>query len=93
MAPAITVTKRDGTEQKFSQSKIKLAVAKTAKRAGIPRELTAYIQNNLPKEIQNDLRGKKEVDSSEIRDLVLANLREKSELMQEIVKEFRAYKK
>ncbi|MBI5354911.1 MAG: hypothetical protein HZB68_00460 [Candidatus Aenigmarchaeota archaeon] len=93
MAPAITVTKRDGTEQKFSQSKIKQAVSKTAKRVGMPKELATYIQNNLPKEIQHELRGKKEVDSSEIRDLVLSNLKEKSELMQEIVREFRGHKK
>lgn len=88
-----TVLKSDGSEQKFSQTKIRLAVAKAAKRTGIPKELTVYIQRNLPKEIQNELRGKKEVGSSEIRNLVLDNLREKSEFLQEIVKEFRAYKK
>lgn len=88
-----TVLKSDGSEQKFSQSKIRLAVAKAAKRTDVPKELTSYIQNNLPKEIQRELRGKKEVDSSEIRDLVLDNLKGKSEFLQEIVKEFRAYKK
>ncbi len=90
---SIIVTKNDGSEQRFSQTKIKLAVAKAAKRTGIPKEFSDYIQKNVPREIEKDLKGKKEVDSSEIRGLVLENLKQKSALLQEIVKEFRDYGK
>lgn len=89
----VNVIKRDGSEQRFAQNKIKNAVAKAAKRAGAPRELINYVQKELPKEIQKELKGKKEVDSSEIRGLVLESLKQTAGQLEEIEREFRGHQK
>jgi transcriptional repressor NrdR len=74
----ITVIKRNGDRESFDRSKLLRGVMRACEKTGVPLEQTEALVDEIEAELQQ--RAVREVNSNEIGELVLQNLRSLSEV-------------
>lgn len=72
----ITVTKREGENEKFSEGKIREGVEKAAKKTSIDEDQVEEVVEAVKEEI----RGKKEIKASEIGEVVKKELKKRDKV-------------
>jgi len=72
----ITVTKRDGKDEKFSEEKIRNGIQNAAKNT----EVTEDEVEEIVEEVKDKIRGKKEVSAEHIGSTVMETLKKRNEV-------------
>mgnify|MGYP006269753151 CR=1 FL=1 len=72
----ITVTKRDGEDEKFSEEKIRNGIQNAAKNT----EVTEDEVEEIVEEVKDKIRGKKEVSAEHIGSTVMETLKKRNEV-------------
>lgn len=72
----ITVTKRDGEDEKFKEEKVRTGIENAAKNT----EVTEEEIEEIVEEVKEGIRGEKEIEAKKIGSLVLEALKKRNEV-------------